>query len=208
MKKNRFKLIALVVTLATVTTGVSLDAQRKDKRDDRVNNRERCERKDGRRDISHNSCRRHRKIDYKFDSKKKHKNSGYDGHNKYKKHQRHNHVQHNKYANKHYRHNDNWYRDGKYGVVYREFYEKPVRFRYRNCNYYYHAGHYYRHHNGIGYVRVTLPGHIVIERLPANSKRFTVHGHHYYRCGNLVFERYGHKYKVRPQLSIQLSARL
>ena len=207
MKKNRFMLFAMMITLATATTEISAEKQRKNDRNQRD---KRYEKKD------HNKSS---DKEYKK-GKKQYKYNNNSKSNKYNK-------QHDKdccthYGNKHqnkryshkskyntqkqtYNHRDQWYRHPRHGVVYRNFYSSPTCFRYKNHDFYYYRGDYYRYHRGIGYVRVELPGRIIIEHLPANSRHFTRHGQQYYRCGDLVFERFGHRYKIHPNLSLQLA---
>ena len=221
MKTQNIKLIALLITLAAVMTGLSAEAQRREYKSDRHD-------RDGRYERSHRDNndrgkryeKNHRTYDdrKKYDKREYHKKSErysknrYDGHRdrnyqSHKYHKRHRDYKHydRHYDNRRYQSNHS-YRHPHYGTVYRKFYSSPMRLRHNDCNYYYHSGHYYRHHHGVGYVRVELPRRVVFERLPDRCERFSHRGHTYYRSGNIVFERYRNGYRMAPSLGIQLSA--
>lgn len=121
----------------------------------------------------------------------------------------HRHYDYDRYGNgkKTYKsYHDARYHNGKsytyhhpvYGTVYRSFNETPVRLRCERGYYYFHGGHYYQLYPNVGYVMVQVPRSVVFYEIPSHAVRIRVGGERYYRCGELVFERYDHGYRLAP----------
>ena len=206
MKRTKIRLIALMITLAAVVTGLSAEAQRRAYRSDRHDRNDRYERKD--KHDRHDRNYHHKSEKYSHNKHKHHRDGHHKSHKYYKKHREYKYYDRHRYHD-HYRYrkpyHGNCYSHPRYGVVYRKFYSTPLRLRHHDCDYYYHGGHYYRHHHGVGYVRVELPGHIVFEHLPGRCERFSHRGYTYYRHGDIVFKRYRHGYRVVPSFGVQFS---
>ena len=209
MKTTKLTLLVMVFTLTAFIPENSAEAQERRKHnynDSRVKRYKELRHKETR-DEGHD-------WDYKYkvhpnrDKNRQHANRSYqkqhDKHNYYSGHNNHNRYKHHK----NYPHNKNLcYRHPHHGMVYRKFHKAPIEFRHHNCHYYYIDGYYYRHQDGVGFIRVELPGNIIIERLPERCERFSHHGHVYFRTGDLVFESYGHGFRMLPDFNIQILAR-
>ncbi|MGQ7868508.1 hypothetical protein [Sunxiuqinia sp. sy24] len=225
MRTRNRRLIALMITLAAVMTGVNAEAQRRETGNERNDSRKEVRQlkkskhsneqrayrsNEGSRQLK-STARESRKADrnQKFNrdhsSRKyehKHGNSSWKSANKKSHHQKQKYwAKQHKYSNKHA------YRHPKYGNVYRRFYADPVRVHHNHRgDYYFYGGHYYRHHRGVGYVRVEIPRHLVFGHLPFQCEVVRVGSSVYYRYGDLFFESYNRGYRIVPSIDIQLTA--
>lgn len=213
MKTTKMRLIATMITLAAVVTGLNVEAQRQDtrtRRESPKNERNyQVEPKQG--------GREYRKPDHNFKSNKsKHwkNNRDYRAQRNYKIDRDNRHWDrddHRRYSNRdwdnHYRYNRRYeYHHPQYGHVYRRFHTSPIRLRYANGDIFFAAGNYYRYYRGVGYVRIAVPRNVVFYNLPFQCERVRVGPQVYYRYGNLVFERYNHGFRLAPSIGIHLSA--
>ncbi len=227
MKTRKMRLIAMMITLAAVMTGVNAEAQRRETSTQRntskkevrqargskstnlgkayqSNDRNKQLKSSGREyrvaDRTSNTTRGQRQYHSDRDFKPKgnaHWNKSAKS-GKYSKKQWDNYYKHDrKYA----------YRHPQYGNVYRQFHVNPVRIHHHaHGDYYFYGGHYYRHHYGIGYVRIEIPRHMVFNHLPFQCELVRVGPYVYYRYGDMYFERYSHGYRLAPSIGIQFSA--
>jgi hypothetical protein len=224
MKTRKIRLIAMVITLAAVMTGVNAEAQRREtstqrntskkevrqvKESKRFNDKKAYQSNDRNKQLK-SSSREYRGSDRTPNTNRSHRqyysdrdykpkgNAHWNKSAKYSKKQWKNHYKHDrKYA----------YHHPKYGNVYRQFHVNPVRIHHHtHGDYYFYGGHYYRHHYGIGYVRIEIPRHMVFNHLPFQCELVRVGPHVYYRYGDMYFERYSHGYRLAPSIGIQFSA--
>lgn len=158
------------------------------------------------------------KKEYKYENKNKADNRNYhaDRNERYVNNNRgHYNYERNESRNQSYRYQQNnrynderyAYRHPKYGNVYRNFHNTPMRLHCSNGDFYYNSGYYYRYQPRVGYVRVSTPADYVFVDLPGNYTRVYVDGGWYYRSGDLYFERCAHGYRLSPHFSINFSAR-
>ena len=207
MKTKKMRLIALMITLAAVMTGVNAEAQRREYRSERDNTRNEkrqyTERKINKKEYQKSDNNKNRKNDRDYHAEQNAKSNKHDqwGHqdysNKYHKKNRDNHY---KYDNRYE------YRHPQYGHVYKKFRSNPIRIKHHNGDYYFYGGNYYHHHQGIGYVRVEIPRHLIFGNLPFHCERIRLGHHVYYRYGDLLFERCDYGYRIAPNVDIHLSA--
>jgi hypothetical protein len=199
MKANKMRLIALMITLAAVMTGINAEAQRRETRSERqqpnVEKRQHADQK--------SSKREYQKPDYKKDRK-----YYSERHNKPERQDDHWNRQHQPKSYKHYKYDKRYeYDHPHYGHVYKNFRSKPVRIHHHHGDYYFYGGRYYSHRPGIGYVHVEIPRNLIFVDLPFHCQRVWVGPHVYYRYGDLYFERCDLGYRLAPNVSIHLSAR-
>ena len=220
MKTRKMRLIALMITLAAVMTGINAEAQRREYRTERDNpgkgKREYTERKQNKREYKkpNSDRRRENKRDYQAsrnykldrnyqhwdreDHSKKYQKKNWDNHsNKYNK----------KYWNNQFRYDKRYeYNHPRYGHVYKRFHAQPIRVRHYNNDYYFYGGQCFHHYHGIGYVRIDFPRNLILVNLPFQCELIRVGHHAYYRYGDLVFERCDRGFRLAPSIGIQLSA--
>jgi len=224
MKARKMRLIALMITLAAVMTGVNAEAQRRETSTQRnVSNKEIRQAKESKRYSDKHAYRqsdRSKQLksshhEYRganrnwhadrsqshYYSGKNHQSKGYTHWNKLDRNNK-------KYWNKHYKYDRKYaYHHPKYGHVYSRFHVNPVRIHHHvHGDYYFYGGHYYRHYHGIGYVQIEIPRHMVFNHLPFQCELVRVGPQVYYRYGDMYFERYSHGYRLAPSIGIQISA--
>ena len=225
MKKRKMRLIALMITLAAVTTGVNAEAQRRETSTQRnaskkeVRQAKESKRSKDRHAYQHNSdrskqlkssSREYRGADRNFHAQRSDRNyhTGRDYKAKGNAHWNKSAKRSKKYWKNDYKHDRKYaYHHPKYGTVYSQFHFNPVKIHHHtHGDYYFYGGHYYRHHHGIGYVRIEVPRHMVFNHLPFQCELVRVGPHVYYRYGDMYFERYSHGYRLAPSIGIQISA--
>ena len=225
MKTKKMRLIAWMITLAAVMTGVNAEAQRRETGSQRNSSQKQSKQYSERRNDNRsykksdrNRGRQSTSRDYRNSDRSRYNNHDQERGDKrtyeYKRNDRAKISHHSpdlytrQYGNKYYKYDRRYeYRHPKYGRVYKRFYADPIRIRHQHFgDYYFYGGNYYRYHRGIGYVLVELPQHLVFEHLPFHCDQFWVGPHLYFRYGDLVFERCDHGFRIAPSLDIRLSA--
>jgi hypothetical protein len=84
----------------------------------------------------------------------------------------------------------------KYGHTVKHFRNKPVILHANAGRYYYHQGHFYRYHKGIGYIWIDNPAGIVFRALPHGAVMVRINGLPYYRVGNVYFTTHPYGYEA------------
>ncbi|WP_299577927.1 hypothetical protein [uncultured Sunxiuqinia sp.] len=201
MKTRNKQLIALMITLAAVMTGVNAEAQRRETGNEINHTRKEVRQlKKNKHFKDKRACSSYAKKSKLRHSKHAYKHPNWKASQKKAHHSKH-WAKQNSYSKKYAYHHPS------YGQVYRRFYADPVRIHHhQHGNYYFFGGHYYRHYRGVGYVRVEIPGQVVFAHLPVQCEQVRVGPSVYYRSGNLYFESYNHGYRLAPSINIQLSA--
>jgi len=222
------RLIAMMITLAAVMTGINAEAQRRSQRTEQNNRSHRTERVNPRHEKRYQTQHTPQKHEYnkKYQKKQQWRNKrdyhadrhidlnrryqhwDRDDHRNYSKlWDRDDHRRYSKHWDKHFRYDRKYaYVHPRYGHVYRRFHSRPTRVRYYNDDYYFYGGQCFRHYNGIGYVRIEFPRNLILASLPFQCERVWVGPHVYYRYGDMVFERCNLGYRLAPNIRIQLSA--
>jgi len=169
-KLNR--LIAIAITGIAITISVeNANAQRNNNRNNHKNNNTRYEQSNQRHERgSVNDRGRH-------DNKReavKHEKYSYNNRSKstYHKHHKNAHARHNNY--------------GRYYSYKPWRNNHPVTLKHKHGNYYYHDGCFYSR-SGRGYVTIAAPHQVVFAHLPMGYHRVMIHGHLYFRYGDLFF---------------------
>ena len=93
-------------------------------------------------------------------------------------------------GNKHYRYIP------RYGHTVKHFSGKPVVFHTGTSRYYFHDNHFYRYHNGIGYIWIDNPYGMVFPSLPRGSVLVHINGRPFYRYGSVYFVNHRHGFEV------------
>lgn len=217
MKTRKFRLIAMMITLAAVMTGINAEAQRRSERTDQNNKRsQRVERNSNLYERRYEANRNPQKNTYKKSNKKQkwEKNRDYQAERNLKYNRNYQHWDrddHREYSkrnwDRHFKYDRRYvYVHPKYGHVYKRFHNHPVRVRHYDRDYYFYGGQCFRHYNGVGYVHVDFPRNMILASLPFEYERVWIGPRLYYRYGNMVFERCDLGYRLAPNISIQLSA--
>lgn len=94
------------------------------------------------------------------------------------------------HGNKHYRYVPN------YGHTVKHFKGKPVVFHTSSSRFYFYNDHFYRYHNGIGYIWVESPYGMIFPQLPNGSVLVHIGGRPYFRYGNVWFVHHRRGYEV------------
>lgn len=112
-------------------------------------------------------------------------------------------------GNRHYRYVPS------YGHTIKNFNKKPVVFHSGSSKFYFHNNHFYRYHNGVGYIWVENPYGMVFPKLPKGSVLVHIGGRPYFQYGDVYFvhHRVGYEvislparyYKARPVIHISAS---
>ncbi len=87
-----------------------------------------------------------------------------------------------------YRYYKYYYHHPYYGEVISRFINPPLVFIHNNIRYYCYDGHFFRYHEGIGYILVDMPFGTVFNYIPVDYDRVYINGYQYFRVGNLFFE--------------------
>lgn len=207
MRINKMRMIALMITLAAVMTGLNTEAQRREyRKSDNVDRNQK----------QYYSEHKKNNKDYrKYDQHRNLKSTKKQYSNRYEKHKRNEHLNHanrsqrysknNRYMKNRYE-NRSVYQHPRYGQVVRNFRTKPLRLKHHCGDYYFSGGNYYKYHPRVGYVHVELPRHMVFSHLPSHCEPIVIGHHVYYSHGDLLFEQFGQGYRLAPSFNIQLSA--
>ena len=226
MKTRKMRLIALMITLAAVMTGVHAEAQRRETGTQRNTLKKEVRQAKKTKRFNDNAYQQvDRNKQLKSSSREYRSSNSASGLNRNRGQVRSDRdyqpkgkahwsksAKSSKYSkkqwNSYYKHNRKYaYHHPKYGHVYKRFHINPVRIHHHaHGDYYFYGGHYYRHHHGIGYVRIEIPRHMVFSHLPFQCELVRVGPQVYYRYGDMYFERYAHGYRLAPTVSIQFSA--
>jgi hypothetical protein len=202
MKTRKMRLIALMITLAAVVTGLNAEAQRREARTERKN-----QKTEKRQFTEHKND----KKEYKnSDKNKKWKSDRDDFANRnYQYWDKNDHRKKypQKQWDKNYKYTSRYeYVHPKYGHVYRKFNSSPIRLRYGQGDIFFFGSNYYRYYRGIGYVRIAIPRNVIFYDLPFQCELVRVGPQVYYRYGDLVFERCDRGFRLAPAIDIHLSA--
>lgn len=201
MKTKKMRLIALMITLAAVMTGVNAEAQKREYRPERESSKT-----EKRQQTDYKSGKRaYQKPDYSkgnsYNSRQQaNRHNEWDNHGHSKSYQKKHHDKHYKYDSRYEYHHPH------YGHVYKNFRSKPVLIKHHHGDYYFHGGRYYSYRPGIGYIHVEMPRSLVFVDLPFRCERVWVGHRVYYRYNDLYFERCDAGYRLAPNVSIHLTA--
>ncbi len=180
--KMNFKLIAMVITIATAMTSINAEAQTRRY----SNNNKTKQQKERVAEIRKMDKKNQKQIQKSYKQVQKNQKKLYN-------------YQYNNNQNRYE------YQHPQYGHVYRKFYTNPIKLRYNRGNVYFYGRNYYRFQRGVGYVRIVTPRNLVFVDLPFRLERVRLGTNTYYRHGDLVFERYSQGYRLAANVNLHFN---